>query len=54
MSIPAIERATEKAQQDFQFRPPEGIVKHGDFSFFYHDGRRYRVKVVFVLEEQLA
>lgn len=37
--------------RDFGFRVPEGIVREGDFTNTYVDGKRYQVTVRFVIQE---
>lgn len=51
--IPEIELAIKYARENFQFRPPEGLVRHGDNAIMYHHKTEYRVRVVFELEEVL-
>jgi len=52
MMIPDIERARKYARGEFQMGVPEGLARHGDSTRMYYDGRSYKVKIVFVVEEE--
>lgn len=38
--------------RNFQFRVPEGIVRSGDSTVIYQNGKRYRVVVKFEITEE--
>ena len=37
--------------RDFGFRVPEGIVREGDFTTTYIDGKHYKIRVRFEITE---
>ena len=41
-----------KLPKDYGMRVPEGIARSGDFDFYYHEGKRYRVIVRFEVREE--
>lgn len=49
--IDSFDLAKIHAKTEYQFRPPEGIVRHGDRSIMYFDSRVYEVTVRFTIKE---